>query len=50
MPALRALLQKSKAPNTNPWSVVASAFMPSSSVWLKRSVSFAAPSSIEYSV
>src|SRR3954464_11603152 len=50
MPALRALFQKSNAPNTKPWSVVARAFMPSTSAWLNRSPSRAAPSSIEYSV
>jgi hypothetical protein len=50
IPALRALFQKSKAPKTKPWSVVAREDIPSSWQASKRSSRRAAPSSIEYSV
>jgi hypothetical protein len=50
MPASFAFLMKSYAPNTLPWSVIASAGMPISWQPLNRSPRRAAPSSIEYSV
>jgi hypothetical protein len=50
MPLAFALDQKSYAPNTNPWSVVAIAVCPRRWASPKRSFSRAAPSSIEYSV
>src|SRR3954453_5207486 len=49
-PASLACFQKSYAPNTLPWSVIANAGMPIRAVSLNKSFSRAAPSSIEYSV
>ncbi len=50
IPAALAWVTKSYAPKTLPWSVIASAGMPIRAVSANRSVSRAAPSSIEYSV
>src|SRR6266545_3309916 len=49
-PAAFACFQKSYAPKTFPWSVMASAGMPIRPASAKRSRSRAAPSSMEYSV
>src|SRR6266536_1418631 len=49
-PAPVACFQKSYAPNTLPWLVIASAGIPIRLVSANRSVSWAAPSSTEYSV
>ncbi len=49
-PAAVAFFQKSKAPKTLPWSVIARAGMPIAAASANRSVRRAAPSSMEYSV